>query len=357
MFLDFLKLVAAVVFGLMLVVILTVAYLRWRIKRWVGELGDEIKKFGDQFAMMGGGMEPLEVELERTQSSPSPQYQSVIEGWTSDVESLGFERVGDFHMQPTAVWMRALTHPESGAAAVVYVMEPVGVFYDLVAKFENDDSVTVTDNQYALVDFPPWSQVVRLDAGTDPSVAYSRLLDEVGSQPVQPYDPINFRERFEAAYRKDMLWRAKRGDTPQEVRRVMNSPLTEAQGNNDLVQATMESRREMRAAQFEDFLRKQYLKQSQLSALEYERIEERMVIVHELTPSSTLLELAEEAFWDDEADEEQPIPDVVLKIAEEDDPLEAFRRIQEYFPSPNYFEHYDSVAGEITGDIYLRPAD
>ncbi len=354
---DFLKLVAAVVFGLMLVVVLSLAYLRWRIKRWVGELGDEIKKFGDQFAMMGGGMEPLEVELERTKNPAPAEYQSLVDAWTDDVKTLGFEVVGDFYAKPTQLWMRALTHPESGTAAVVYAMSPIGVFYDLVAKLEGEDSITVSDNQHALMDTPPWSRMVRLDAGTDPKIAYSRLLDEVGAESVQPYDPINFRERFEAAYRKEMLWRAKRGDTPEEVRRVMNSPLMQSGDNDEFVEATIESRREMRAEQVDEMLRKHYLKQSNLSALEYERIEDRIVIVHELTPSSTLVELAEEAFWDDETDEERPMPDVIEQIAEQDDPLEAFRQIQNYLPESDYFEHYDSVAGEIAGDIYLRRED
>lgn len=352
--LDFLKLVAAVVFGLMLAIVLAIAYLRWRVKRWVGELGEEFKKFGDQFAAMGAELEPLEVELDRTQELAPEEHQALIDAWTADVESLGFESVGDFRMRPTQVWLRALTHPESGAAAVVYAIHPVGVFYDMTARFVGEESITVTDNQFALVDSPPWSRLVRLDAGTDPNLAYARLLDEIAGQAVQPYDPVNFRERFEAAYRKETLWRAKRGDTTEEVRRVMNSPLTEAKDENELLKATMESRRMMRGAQVEDFLRKEYLKQSNVSALEYERIEDRLVIVHELTTSDTLIELAEEAFWDEETGRERPMPSVISKIAEQDDPLEAFRQILGYLPDSKYYEHYDSIAGEIMGDIYLR---
>ena len=110
----------------------------------------------------------------------------------------------------------------------------------------------------------------------------------------------------------------------------------------------------MRGAQVEDFLRKEYLKQSNVSALEYERIEDRLVIVHELTTSDTLIELAEEAFWDEETGRERPMPSVISKIAEQDDPLEAFRQILGYLPDSKYYEHYDSIAGEIMGDIYLR---
>src|SRR5690606_439031 len=100
------------------------------------------------------------------------------------------------------------------------------------------------------------------------------------------------------------------------------------------------------------------LKSSDMSAYEYEQIEDRLVVIHELTPSETLIIHLQEHYDPDEFDEDSPQDDELRRIIEsEPDPRQAFRDAQQRLPAEARFEHFASLDGDIAGDLWLGPED
>jgi hypothetical protein len=364
----FLQIVGAVFVALFLVVIAGILLLRWKLKSWAKQMADQVQEMGglmEKFAAgggpmaaaLGGVMEPLTLNLKRTHESPDEDCQLQIKAWTKGLKEVGFVEVGDFEAEPTMLWLRALTNPDSGAAAAFYVMPMAGAWYDVTARFRDGTSITLTDTQREMTDMPPWGKLIRMEAGTPPAKAYEKLLRKLEGKDVTRYTPENFVESFEEEYRRGTLWRVKRGDTPDELRRITAADMGE-EPDSDFVQQLLESRKQMRAHQIDELLKDEWLKNSDMSAYEYEQIEDRLVVIHELTPPGTLLIHLEEQLDPDEFEEDSPEGAELRRIVEsEQDPRQAFRTAQQRLPALARFEHFASLDGDITGDLWLRPDD
>ena len=362
---TFLQIVGAVFVALFLVVIAAFLFLKWKLSSWAKQMSDQVQEFGGMMekmaagggpmaAAMGGMMEPLSLKLHATEDEPDEDFALQIEAWTKSLSREGFETVGDFEADPTMLWMRAFVHPESGAAAVLYVMPLAGAWYDVTLRIDGQ-SVTMTDSQREMADSPPWSKIVQLDAGTPPAKAYERLLRSVGEPSVEPYTRENFPERFQNEYQKAAIWRAKRGESEDEIKRISSAEAGE-QVDNSFVQQMLDSRGQMRAYQINEFLKEQWLKDSEVSAYDYEQIEDRIVVIHELTPPDLLLDTWGECYGEHFEDEPEDLPDVSELVAGRD-PRQAFRDLQQKLPPGGRFQHYAAVEGDISGDLWLRPDD
>ena len=114
---------------------------------------------------------------------------------------------------------------------------------------------------------------------------------------------------------------------------------------------------DMRAQQIDELLKEQWLKTSDMSAYEYEKIEDRLVVVHELTPPDMLLmHLDVDDDPDEDDEEDEPEESALRRIAENDeDPRRAFRTAQQMLPAEARFEHFATIDGDIAGDLWLRP--
>jgi hypothetical protein len=363
----FLQIVGAVFVALFLVVIAAILVLRWKLKSWTKQMADQMQEMGGLFekmaagggpmsAALGGMMEPLTLNLKRTHEEPDEDCALQIKAWTKGLKEAGFAEVGDFEAEPTMLWLRALTHPESGAAAAFYVMPMAGAWYDVTARLRDGTSITLTDTQREMTDMPPWGKLIRMEAGTPPAKAYEKLLRRLEGKDLTRYTPENFVESFEEEYRRGTLWRVKRGDTPDELKRITAADMGE-EPDSEFVQQLLESRKRMRAHQIDELLKDEWLKSSDMSAYEYERIEDRLVVVHELTPPEVLIDIWGELYAGDEIDDEQDPEELpeVKQIVETQDPRQAFRMLQQQLPPQGRFEHFASIDGDIAGDLWLRP--
>jgi len=362
----FLQIVGAVFVALFLVVIATVLLLRWKIKSWakqmahqVEETGGLMEKFaagGGPMAALGGVMEPLTLNLKRTHEPPDEDYALQIKAWTKGLKEAGFVEVGDFEAEPTMLWLRALAHPESGAAAAFYVMPLAGAWYDVTARFRDGTSIALTDTQREMTDMPPWSTLIRMEAGTPPAKAYEKLLRKLEDKDVTRYTVENFVEAFEEEYRRGTLWRVKRGDTPDELRRITAAD-TGKEPDSEFVQQLLESRKQMRAHQIDQLLKDEWLKNSEMSAYEYEKIEDRLIVIHELTPPEMLIDIWAENCDADDFDEDGDLPEdsELRQMLESRDPRKAFRTLQQKLPAEARFEHFATLDGDIAGDLWLSP--
>lgn len=365
----FLQIVGAVFVALFLVAFSVILFLRWKLKSWTRNMADQMQQMGSMLeqlaagggpmsAALGGMMEPLTLDLHRTSEEPDEDCALQIKAWTKGLLEAGFIEVGDFEARPTMLWLRAMTHPDSGAAAALYVMPMVGAWYDVTARFRDGTSLSLTDTQREMTDMPPWSTLHRVEAGTPPAKSYEKLLRKLEGKTVLRYTPENFVEAFEEEYRRGTLWRVKRGDTPDELKRITAADMGEEPGG-EFVQQLLESRKRMRAHQIDELLKDEWLKTSDMGAYEYEQIEDRLVVIHELTPPEILVELWEElqdaVESGDDEDSQQLLE--VRTIAESGDPRQAFRALQQKLPATERFEHFASLEGDIAGDLWLRPDD
>lgn len=359
----FLQIVGAVFVALLLVVLAVVVFLRWKLRSWADQVAGQMQQLGGMMeqmaqgnpmaAALGGLLEPLTLNLSPTRDEPDEDFSLQIQAWTKSLVNAGFIEVGDFEAQPTMLWLRALTHPTSGAAAALYIMPMAGAWYDVTARLRDGTNITTTDSQREMADLPPWAQLHRLDTGTPPAKAYEKLLRKISEAEVDPHTPENFVEAFEEEYRRGTLWRVKRGDTPEELKRISAADEGE-EPDSQFLDTLLQSRRMMRAQQLNEFLKERWLKESTLSAYEYDQLEDRLVVVHELTPPDMLVEMWDEVYSEEYENEPIDLPDV-SPIVENEDPREAFRMLQDKLPPGGRFEFYTAIEGEIAGDLWLRP--
>lgn len=361
----FLQIVGAVFVALILVAIGLLLFLRWKLKSWAKQVSEQVQEFGGLMekmaahggpmaAALGGMAEPLTLTLKPTSEEPDEDFALQIKAWTKGLIGIGFETVNDFDAEPTMLWMRGLTHPETGAAAVIYVMPLAGCWFEVCARTEEQDRITVGNSPQPMADVPPWCDTHRIDEGVPPAKAYEKLLRKVGERPISPYTPDNFANSFEQAYRRDMLWRVKRGDSEEETRRIVAAGDDGEAPDNSMIDRLMESRRQMRSMQIDEMLKEQWLKESNVSAFDYERIEDRLVVVHELTPPDQLLDIWGDAYGDAFDDDPPELPDVSQLISNQE-PRKAFQTLQQNLPPESRFVHHASIEGDIAGDLWLRP--
>ncbi len=263
----FLLALAGTLVGVLL--LLLIAF--WLIKRWLRKtfspLMDAFKAFVP---------EPMRVTL-----TPAKElaiaHQAEFESACADMEALGLERVGVFTTEDIpGLTMAAFALPTRNAYGVVYDLASQPLWSDLVTQYEDGRACTYSTLRETGADQPPWATSVKMPDKPLAEV-FQAFLQGRPTGEMKPSPAQDFVRVFEEAYARQMDWRIARGVDEEEVRRVAKAGNLHA--TEEDIHLTVTARRAQRDGQIEEAVRKDYLKTSRISVIEWEAMSERTVVV------------------------------------------------------------------------------
>ena len=250
--------------------------------------------------------------------------------------------------------LHAFAHPDQGLYGVVYEMPPVGVWVDIVSRFEDRTSLTVTNApQGQELDHRPGHEKI-YHTGLDTAELLRRTLSQRPQKPLANHLPGQFATEFQHAYAEEMDWRNSRGGPSEaEIRRVA------AHAGIDADEKTIAEARAMnlRAAcrGLDDSLREQFVQHTKISVSDWEKIRERIVYIHDQMPPDMIRDAV-----NNEREQNPGEPESSGKPENKElhlTPRALFAQLNAQLPEPERFTKLDEVNEPVPADVYVAPED
>jgi hypothetical protein len=345
--------------------------LYWWVRRKLRSFGETLGSAFRELAELahGAGVPPMRIQLEPVSGLDwgDPDAVGDLEG---PLVAVGFSRVGDFEVEMNApVKMRALAHTGHSVFAVIYEVDPLGVWLDLHTKYADGSSCTYATSKPSGMDYPANKRIVNCP-GLGSRELLDRCLSERPPGDKLPCRPEDFKERFERAHAEEMDWRAARGGpSEEEIRRIAAADGSEADGS--MVQVIQTQWRNHFNEFWEDEFRNRFMESADITPARWEDIRDRIVFVHDRATSEQVVEHFESTVYEqfdaahddteDEADEDDDPAEAKLEefreIARNCPPREAFVRLNDTLPARLRFERYGEVHEPFYADVWLLPRE
>lgn len=259
--------------GTLFAIALVVATVWWLIKRWLRKVLSPLTEALESFVP-----EPLRVTLKPTKHFELSN-KAAFDQQCADLEALGFDRIGTFATEDIpGLTMAAFTLPGEHAYGVVYDLHRQPTWTDLVTSYEDGRACTYSNLKETGADQPPWTTAVKLPERPVAEV-FQAFVQGRPQGAMTPTPAADFVRVFEESYSRQMDWRIARGVDEGEIRRVAKAANAEA--TEEELQLAIIARRAQRDGQIDEAVRKDYLRTSKVSAIEWEEIENRILIVHD----------------------------------------------------------------------------
>lgn len=352
----FLIIVGAVVTAFALCLLLLTLWLRGLARKLGEKLGEKLGGLAELAEKMQGAVPPLRVKLRPVDSVEWIDPEKAA-AFTEELKGAEFEEIGDFELEPSPVTMRALYHPAEGIHAAVYQHPKAGVWFDLVARYEDGEKLTYTNTPDTRFERAK-DNIIRFHPGATTQELLSRFRAERPAKPAVRVAPEAFPEYFERAYAEGMDWMITRGGpTEEEIRRNCESK------GQEFTPALVTAVRSRWACAIDEFfneqLRERYMSDPGVSAARWEQIRDRVVFVHDRMAPSRLEELCEQEY-DEEEDgdglyDTRPAGSSLAVI--DATPRQVFARFNASRPRDQRYEKIGEVAEPVAADVYLAPEE
>lgn len=282
----FLQVVGAAVVSLLVLAIGAWLTLRWYLRR----------KFGDRLMkLMEQGHAPVVARISLSRSTAPPHNADAVAALIAALHRLGYRKVGWFavpEMQGMQLW--AGTAPD-GSAGVVYDHPALEPFFDLVRMHEDDTSLTVSSTRMHNPDNVPPGCIVVHDPAMTPAQARARLESTEPDRALRVLDASNFVQEFQAAYARGMdhMLANRASPTREELelhQRQWDGPRQDL--SEEQVEDVLRAVRSDRMAALHDAIVDRFLESGQVSAHQWQRLGERVVVVHQQMSVEEAIELA-----------------------------------------------------------------
>ena len=313
---DAIQLILTVASGFILGVIVLAAALyfggRWWLKRKVESIAEQVLE--GLGADLGAG-ELFEAQM----NLPTPprlhlaardevqwRDESAIEAASEELKQRGFVPIGDYAVEELPVMLRALHDRENRYYAIVYDHALLDtVFVDLHARLFDGGTFTVTNAPRGEeIATPPTHQKIFLKDATIAELC-ERMDSELALTKTVAATPADFVTEFEKSYAESMDFQLRRGGpTLDEIRR--GAELRGETVDEATLNATLRAMREHYALQLEMLMRDEFLKNSDLSAAQWESLRDNLIVIHDNSaPDSVIHKVPLHEIDDDDFDYEE----------------------------------------------------
>lgn len=357
----FLIVVAGVVVGVLILAALALAW----IKRKVGSVCEAITQIA-----MAGGLTPFRIHLENAEEVAWSDAEGVDRA-TRHLKAVGYMALHDYTIpEMEDVRLRAFWHPQLHCYAVLYDHGQAGVFADVVRDFDDGTHLTVSCAPESGMDRPLHAPLVRLaldvrDNATAQTL-HDRLVQESADRAATPNRAEDFEHIFTEAYAQEMDWRIARGGvTEAEIERIA------ALGGQEKPNACqVEVIRSMWSSAIGSFIEEEvtetWLADSEMSAVDWERLRDRIIVVHDHGDAA---ERIEELSWllvegtvdmeDDEAVDRAHTgaAERLRPVFENRSIREGFAEAQALLPEKRRYERLGGVEDPWPADVYAMAPD
>ena len=320
--LTFLKLVAAFLVALVVLIAAIIFFVRWKVRKFLKNMMEAVE------TQASSGVPPFRIKLEPQDDEDEVEWfhEDDVKTQLQQFESSGFTLLGDYDVEGLPLKVRGFQHQDHNVYGVIYDHVAAGVWSDVVRRYEDESSWTVSSTKEHGMDAAPWHTPCFLP-GQPVNELLNRLLESSPVTGIQTTGADKFVSRFEAAYKREMNWRIERGGaTEQEIRRVCEK-------NGQVCTAEqVEQIQGLWKSAIGEFLSEQLLrawrKDSGMPAREYNRIADRLVVIHKrLTPAQVLEAFRSDFDGDDSDEEDDQVLNKVKAWCSTESPISAFRSL------------------------------
>lgn len=348
--------------ALVLAVIVAWYWIKWKLRKFFNSIGDAFSAIIDS--------EPPRMTLVPDEFTKPAKQQLVWKMWCKGFEDAGFHRIGQFKAKESdELLLTAFVDEARGMYGVVYCLPSTatwtngGVWVDVVSRLENGKCLTHTTAKATGMDRPDFAPMVRMKTEKASELVEGHLKDR-GTQRAKPVAASGFKHEFQREYARQMDWRMLRGVTDDEIRRIgelsdeKKAPTPESIKLTRIIATTRYS------GMLDQLLTKQFKRDHPMVQAEWERVEPRLVFVHDKSIPSLLAGVlgpvvltTNDMPEDPDSDTESP-EHPYKKIEEEIEAKprrEVFREIAARAPSPHIFKQIGVVEGLVTADVWVRP--
>lgn len=276
-------------------------------------------------------------------------------GTAGQVDALlaaGFDEVGRFsvpEMPTMQLW--AGVHPQDGVAAAVYDHGKMPVFFDLVRVYEDYATCTVTTNPIHDPDNVPQGSACIADPAMTAAAAQDILRAQPLAGTVLPMDAENFGPIFIELYARSIDHILSKNMPDADKMRRVGARVSEATGtpvpelDDKQMQWAIEMERGNRLSALQEAIIDRFLQSGQVDAREWERVRDRVVVVHDLLSREDAADLARMAAdWDASG----PVAESVL--SQKLSPIDTFEHIAVLLPETQRLR----LLGEVDHPLYSQ---
>lgn len=278
--------------------------------------------------------------------------QPRTEELVDQLSALGFDEVGRFtvpEMPTMQLW--AGSHAQDGGVAAVYDHAAMPAFFDLVRIYDNHATCTVTTNAVHDPDNLPPGNVCIADPALSPRAALDTLRMQPLAGNVLTMHAGNFAPVFIELYARSIDHILARKLPDADMMRRVGARMSEATGtdipqlDDKQMQWAVEMERGSRLSALQDAIIDRFLQSGQIEAREWERVRDRLVVVHDLLSREDAADLALTSF---EWDTTQPM--VASVLSQSLSPLDTYERVAAELPEAQRLR----LLGEVDHPLYAQ---
>lgn len=299
---TFLKILGGIVLGLFGLFLLLILLGYFVLRRKMSQMGESISGLMEAAEAISQTVPPFRIRLEPANHREwrDPEAADSI---CEELDRRGCTRIGRFTSIPQTVLLEAWHLPEHGLFVTVFEHPVGGLWMEAGCEYEDDSFFVRSNGPDHLMGSPPWTDL-EFRTGAEPAALIETVITDRPDKPVRPTTAESFPGRFEAAWQRDMDWRIERGGPSEaEILASFESGLrseTDSEeaadqalstaGQLEMVEQIRSAWRERINELRETQLRESYIVASGISALEWDRIRDRVIFIHDGLTADDLAE-------------------------------------------------------------------
>ena len=307
---TFLQIVGAVVLGLIGLFVLLILLGYFVLRRKMSQMGESFTGLVEAAEVISQTVPPFRVTLEPANHREWVEKEKA-EAICEELDARGCTRIGRFTSVPPTVLLEAWHLPEQSLFVTVYEHPVGGLWIEAGCEYEDDTLFSYSNGPNHRMGNPPWTRC-EFRTGTPVGELLDAVIAERPDKPMRPTSAESFPARFEAAWSRDMDWRIEQGGpSEEEIRSSFESGLAQETDSEeaatqalsvasqmDMVQQIRSVWRERINDLREVQLRESYIVASEVSALEWDRIRDRVIFIHDDLTAEDLAEHMEQYLYE-----------------------------------------------------------
>ena len=265
------------------------------------------------------------------------------------LQSLGFEKVGDYQIaEVERLNLQAWQIPSRSINAVIYERPPMGQWVDLYTHFEDETRFTYSNGTLgAGFEHAPGHDIKRFP-GMDVRELFEKFVAERPDRPAKQISADSFADVFEKVYADEQDWRNSQGGASEAEIRAIGMSSGNAY-DDDVIEATHTMVERHALEELDEAIRGRFLEETKMTASEWERVRDRVVMIHDRMNAEVFEEVV--GPWVD--DESLPgLDDISGETARR-----VFTTMNESLPKGRRFKRLGTVSSPLEADIYAVPDD
>lgn len=265
--------------GIFLLILLCVVLAIFLLRRKLIELAQS------EAAGAAAGVPP-EITLIRL-NSVEPEIRERMNLFINELRGFGFHPESMYRIKEmSGITMASMIKPDQNVYAVIYDKPGFGSWLDICGKYEDKTDLTVGNPpKGGEMDSMPGREKYFLPGQTAGDL-WKKFNESITGSFVEL--PLGgFKEMFERSWAEEMEWRLSRdGATVEEIRRVAAD--MDGEYTDEMIEVTAKAFGRKTSLALKEMCLKQYLKDSAMSAIDWEKIKETVFVIHEkMSPKDT----------------------------------------------------------------------